>query len=128
MSFKDLINDDVSDVFLNTEEFAESFRVHEPNGGTRTITATVADERIEYERTPNGQREVAVLELLVTNSDTTGIATPEKRMYVTRVAENDTQIQYALETVLEQDNGALLIQFKNRKHTRGGHESGRFAD
>ena len=124
MVAKDLFADDVADVFLDTGVFAESFTVLFKTGGTRTITAAVANESVETDERSHDKRQREILEILIKHDATDGLdADPVPGDRLQRDDETPPRVTYQFDAVLERDPAARLIRYTRPKQTRAGHSS-----
>ena len=77
MTLREQIHADVEGVFLNVDDFAETF-YYLPAGGTRReIVCTVVLERSEVIETQHGKQNQHVLQVFASKDETTGIDEPK---------------------------------------------------
>lgn len=76
MTLRDLIHDDVADVFLNDEEFGETFWYH-PTGETKRSIVGVSDEQVEHGEDQRGKFKRTIVNLFCSRDSTTGINSPK---------------------------------------------------
>lgn len=106
MSLKDLIASDVTSVFLNTEDFAES-ATYTPSGGTaRSITVVVTDNKTAESQEMYERLSKKELVTFCKLDATTGIDDPHK---------NDS-LEYdgapwRFESVVSKDNSGISIRW-----------------
>lgn len=113
MSLKDRLKSDMTDVFLNTDQFAETIIYKKRNGTQRTIKAIV------YRDDERGRMEVDhgvahVLSVYVTNDATLGVSSSEwdngDSFIFSRDVGGDVETLMLTETPM-QDEGGLLFHF-----------------
>lgn len=78
MTLREQIHNDVVDVFLNVDDFGETF-TYCPVGGTRRdIVCVVSSERVEViETAQGGKQNQHIIEIFCSRSSTTGIDDPK---------------------------------------------------
>jgi len=78
MAFKDQMAADAANIFLNTDEFAESISYTPYGGAAKTIKAIVTRNRISPDSQEQGRVLINQVEIQIANDVTNGIATVTK--------------------------------------------------
>jgi hypothetical protein len=95
MTLKSQINTDVSAVFLQTDDFGETF-VYRPCGGTsREIVGVIVTEQVELTEVRDGKQRKHMLTLFVSRSSTTGIDDPQLGDALWRKSNEDEAYSFA---------------------------------
>ena len=90
MSLRDLIHTDVAEVFLNAEDFGETFW-YCPADGTKRRIVGVADKQIEHGNDQRGKFKRTILQLFCSRDPTTGIDDPKLGDAVWYVSDESDQ-------------------------------------
>lgn len=134
MTLREQIHADVEDVFLNVDDFGETF-YYLPAGGTRrTIVGTVTRERSEVIEASQGTwQKRHELEVFVSRDSTTGINDPQAGDALWRKSEGTSDPQgFSYSNMTEerdendgtayagQGNGHTLLFLRYTPHKHGG--------
>ena len=114
MSFKSQLDDDAVNVFLNTDEFAESL-VYTPYAGTPvTIKAIIVRERIDPGSEDHGRILQNQSEIYIANDADEGITSVDKGRDKVSFPKlvGGTAVDWSVVDVLSKDDGMwhLLVQ------------------
>lgn len=129
MTLKSQINADVANVFLDINDFSETF-YYLPAGGTRReIVGTICGERSEVIETQSGDMMQAMLQLFVSRDSTTGIDAPKVGDAIWRKSEGTTptkawSFSQQVEESDESDdavNAHVLLFVRNVPYKHGGY-------
>lgn len=90
MTLKAQIHSDVADVFLNVNDFGETFTYCPVGGSRRDIVGVVAFEQTEVIETQAGKQNRHTLQLFCSRSATTGIDSPQLGDGLWRKSADDT--------------------------------------
>ncbi|MCD6459408.1 hypothetical protein J7L67_01920 [bacterium] len=74
MTFKSLVQDDLKNVFLNTNEFAEEIVYMPKNGTAKTIVALISRDRIEPVEENRYRSLQKECEVIISKLDSNGIS------------------------------------------------------
>lgn len=91
MTLREQIHADVAGVFLNTEDFGESFWYCPKDGTKRRIVGVAEAERTEVIESPHGKQNRHTLELFCSRDSTTGIDDPQLGDGLWRVSTDEDQ-------------------------------------
>lgn len=122
MTLREQITTDVSAVFLNTDDFAETVTYTPKSGDARQVSAVVDESERYEEGVRGGKRKVTVLEVLVSRDETTGIATPKFGDGLSRRLtgkENET-FSFRGESVETDENAWTLTFWRDVDEVIGG--------
>lgn len=118
MTLRDMIDDDAVDVFLNTDEFAESVTYYPRTrtataSSSRSIAAVVFRNQMEVV-SENGVSVLPVWEVHVANNSTTGIASTEIDTGGDQIGfpprDGEDAVKKTIVMILVQDHGMLVLQ------------------
>ena len=116
MTFPDLINDDISAVFLDKDVFGVSVEYHPAGGGKRTVVATPADARpSRFEKEQYHEVRLQTIQLFFENDSTTGINDPKRGDFIVYLEKN-----WDFQEIVEEDSGSLTIEWRHSGVTRAG--------
>ncbi len=123
-TFQELLQSDLDDVFLNTEEFGESVEYYPFGGAMRTITVAVSEYGARNEMELNAKSVSAQLRVFAKRDAVTGIDNPQQKDYLVRSSEPG--VNYYFQRVLEQDSAGHELLFEKRaRGVTGANESRR---
>jgi hypothetical protein len=123
VTLREQITADVSSVFLNDEDFAETLIYKPACGGSRTITGVV-DEDGTYPELANEKDSIEFLSVFVSRDATNGIDNPQLGDRISRVIDgegNEAKAYTYLGEKAEVDENAWTLKF-TRQYTvlKGG--------
>lgn len=78
MTFKSQLDDDAVNVFLNSDEFAESITYTPSGGSPKTIKAVVSRERVDPDSQARGNVLINQAEIHIAKDSTYGVASVSK--------------------------------------------------
>lgn len=120
MTLRDMITDDATAVFLNTDEFAESvtYYPHRYPGtalrSNRTITAVVIREQIQAITQDGSQTVLPRWEVHVANDSTAGISSDEIDLGGDQIGfpprDGQTAERRSIVRLVTQDSGMLVLE------------------
>ncbi len=127
MTLKSQMATDVTSLFLNTDEHAETF-IYTPKGGnSRSITLAIVAQRIRFENNQHDKTRVRELELLASRDETTGIINPQPGDQLTQDSDaREPKIPLMFIDVVAQDSSCLTLLYhespkRTRTHSNNSH-------
>lgn len=116
MTLKSQIAADVTGVFLNTDEFAESATYTPSGGSSRSITIVVVEQKTTEDETRNTRKSERQLTTFCKLHATTGIDSPRHNDYLTYNSED-----WNFKHVVDRDEAGITIMWSTFKDvsTRG---------
>lgn len=132
MTFQQMMADDYSNVFLNTDEFGEAVTYFPVcgNGSSRSISVVIDEFRDDEIVEGNTTLAVSVMRVTAKNHATLGIDNPQRGDKLLRAADlpaatgTDTK-QYFLHRVTHRDAAGLVMEFARKRETETGPHVGR---
>lgn len=136
MTLREQIHDDVAEVFLQTDDFGETFYYLPKDGTRREIVGVVCGERSEVIETSTGEMLQKMLQLFVSRDSSDGIDSPKVGDALWRKSEGTTprnawsfsrQVEDGDEhdgvAYAGEDNAYVLLFVRNVPVSHGGYAS-----
>lgn len=109
MTLKSLIESDIDDVFMNTDDFAASIESHSPDGGAKVVFAAALaggpSFRIEKDQYHEVKRRI--VSMLIKKSATDGISEIKRGWYIKYLG-----VKWDFDEVVFEDDESSVIQFQ----------------
>lgn len=132
MTFKDMMADDYTDVFMNADEFGE-LGTYFPAcgaGSSRSITVVVDEETDEEIVSGSVILDVTTIRVTAKNHATLGIDNPQRGDKFLRAADlpaglGETTKQFFLHRVEHRDAAGVVLRFARQREKETGANVGR---
>ena len=118
MTLKDLMESDLSEVFLNTDEFSENVTYYPCEGEKRDISAAVFVGQ-QFERRNNNLLKVQTATIHVSNDSATGIDNPRMGDAI-RLATDDKDTLWSFKEIKLRDSAGFVLMFGRHKPKKSG--------
>jgi multidrug efflux pump subunit AcrB len=116
MTFKDQMTNDMGNVFLNSDEFAEDIIYTPYNDNAKNIKAVIERERLQPDGLDNGQRLSRQAEIYISNDPVTGITEVTKGQDVVLMQKFE-EVNYLQDTngnYIQDTDGNYIVLSRQR--------------
>lgn len=120
MTLAALIQSDVADVCLQTDDFAELVTYYPIGGEARQITAVVARQQAPLEKGQVHDTRNEMLVLHCAESDTTGIKGPQLRDTIVLAGEDPATQKWSYQETVSREGGMIALRYQRKKLDRHG--------
>ena len=121
MTLKEVLSSDVQDVFLDTDEFAESdWTFYAKDGGPSRSITVITVETGNIDEGDMVAEEVEFINVFVERNETTGIDEIHHGAKIRKATDNPDEFWHYSGEVIEKDTDIQVLQFIRRTQIQRG--------